>query len=142
MQVGVDDVAHAAVQLVGVEGDELRRAGGVHAGHRRLTRRGVALGRVATPPPTPPAGRRTSAMCMLATRCCAAWNDAIGPTELLAHHRVVDGPLQCRLADPDEVEATAARRGVGQPAQLARPRTSTRSRGPRTSSNRRRADAA
>src|ERR1700733_13917128 len=43
MQIGLDHIAHAAVQLVRIERDQFRRGRRVHAGNRGLTGGGVAL---------------------------------------------------------------------------------------------------
>ena len=59
VQAGVDDIAHAAVQLVRVERD-LLDLGGVHPGDGCLPRCGAALVRSRTPPTARPAGPPTA----------------------------------------------------------------------------------
>ena len=117
MQIGLDHIAHAAVQLVRIERDQFRRGRRMHAGNRGLTGGGVAL-----PDPEhrrmggePRRGQRDmhirhQMLCGLKGRDRAA--------ELLARHRVIDRALQHSLADTDEVQRQQRHCGVGQPAQV------------------------
>ncbi len=119
MQVGVDDIAHAAVQLVRVEGD-LLDLGGAHPGDRRLPR-----GRAAAPDPE---HRRLRSEPGRRQRDVHVGDQMLGrlergdrSAELLAHLGVVDRAVDHRLdrRRPDPNSAAPQRHWRGD-AALAR----------------------
>ena len=129
MQVGVDDIADAAVQLVGVEGDELGGGRRVHAGHGRLPGRGVALGEGQNTAAQAASRAADNAMCMLATRCWAAWNDAMGRpncwriTVWSTVRCSAASPTPTRSSDSSAIDALASQcnRSVETPSKTATP---------------------
>ena len=105
------------MQLVRVEGDQLGGGSGVHPGDGGLTRRGETVLQQGYRRPRRQAGRGHGDVHVGDQVLCGLEGRDRAP-ELLAHHRVVDGPLQCRVAHSDEVERQQHRRRVRDPVQL------------------------
>jgi hypothetical protein len=103
MQIGLHHITHPAVQLVRVKRDRFRCAGRVHSGDRGFTSRGAA-----PPDPEhrgvsrePSRGQRDVHIGHQMLRRLKRRNRS---AELSARQRVVNGALQHRLADADQVQ--------------------------------------
>ena len=117
MQVRLDHVTHAAMQLVCIEGDRFRRGRRMHSGNRGLTGRGAAS--------PDPEHRRVSGKPSRRQRDMHIGHHMLRrlkrrnrAAELPARHRVIDRALQHSFADANQVQRQQCHPGIGHPAQV------------------------